>query len=261
MFNNLRKYGAPPFNVAVLHGGPGAPGGMAPVGRELSSLSGVLEPLQSALSVEGQVQELHDILDRNADLPVTLIGWSWGALLGFVFTARYPSFVGKLILVGSGPFEEAYAHRIMETRLSRLSEEEKLEVLALMKNLKAPAVGDQKAVLERFGVLMSKADTYDPLPHQLEDVEVQSDVYEHVWTEAAEMRSSGRLLSFGERIQCPVVAIHGDYDPHPFEGVRDPLTRTLKDFRFILLEDCGHEPWFERVARNEFFRILENELE
>ena len=31
---NLRKYEKSPFNVAVIHGGPGAPGEMAPVVRD-----------------------------------------------------------------------------------------------------------------------------------------------------------------------------------------------------------------------------------
>ncbi len=48
---NLRKYGEAPFKVAVIHGGPGAPGEMAPVARELSSVSGVLEPLQTATTI------------------------------------------------------------------------------------------------------------------------------------------------------------------------------------------------------------------
>ncbi len=59
---NLRKYGNKPFKLAVIHGGPGAPGEMAPVARELSSIMGVLEPLQTATSLEGQVQELHNVL-------------------------------------------------------------------------------------------------------------------------------------------------------------------------------------------------------
>ncbi|HOT01736.1 MAG TPA: alpha/beta hydrolase [Acidobacteriota bacterium] len=33
---NLRTYGRPPYRVAVIHGGPGAPGCMAPVARELA---------------------------------------------------------------------------------------------------------------------------------------------------------------------------------------------------------------------------------
>ncbi len=44
--NNLRKYGKTPFSVAVIHGGLGAGGEMAPVARELASDCGVLEPIQ-----------------------------------------------------------------------------------------------------------------------------------------------------------------------------------------------------------------------
>lgn len=87
---NLRTYGTPPFNLAVIHGGPGAPGEMAPVAKELSSLGGVLEPLQTKATLEDQLRELRAILEENGALPVTLIGFSWGAMLSFIFTARYP---------------------------------------------------------------------------------------------------------------------------------------------------------------------------
>ena len=43
---NLRSNGQPPFAVAVLHGGPGASGSMAPVARALVANWGVLEPRQ-----------------------------------------------------------------------------------------------------------------------------------------------------------------------------------------------------------------------
>ena len=119
---NPRKYGKSPFSIAVIHGGPGAPGEMAPVARELSCSWGVLEPLQTAASLEGQVQELRKILKEKGDLPVVWIGWSWGAMLGFILTARYPPLIKKLIMVGSGVFERKYALRITETRLSRLCE-------------------------------------------------------------------------------------------------------------------------------------------
>jgi hypothetical protein len=74
--NNLRKYGTSSFNLAVIHDGPGAPGEMAPVARELSTFGGVLEPLQTAITIEGQVRELSEVLEKHGDLPVTLIGFS-----------------------------------------------------------------------------------------------------------------------------------------------------------------------------------------
>jgi pimeloyl-ACP methyl ester carboxylesterase len=57
-----------------------------------------------------------------------------------------------------------------------------------------------------------------------------------------------------------VVAIHGDYDPHPTAGVRVPLLAVLINFTFILLEKCGHRPWIERASRDRFYGILEQEL-
>jgi pimeloyl-ACP methyl ester carboxylesterase len=258
---NLRKYGNAPFNVVVIHGGPGAPGEMAPVARELSSVRGVLEPLQIASTIEGQIGELKDVLAKNADLPVTLIGWSWGAWLSSIFAAQYPQFVKKLILIGSGPFEEKYALNIMQIRLSRFSIEEKAEALSVMESLINPAVGDKNTLLASFGKLISRADSYDPLPYKNEGLECQYDVYQNVGEQAQELRSSGKLLEYGKKIQCPLVAIHGDYDPHPYEGVKGPLSRILRDFRFILLENCGHQPWIEKSAKVRFYNILMSEVE
>jgi pimeloyl-ACP methyl ester carboxylesterase len=57
-----------------------------------------------------------------------------------------------------------------------------------------------------------------------------------------------------------VTAIHGDYDPHPADGVRIPLEARLPDFRLILLRHCGHTPWRERQAKTEFYRLLRLEI-
>ena len=258
---NVRIYGSRPFSVAVIHGGPGAPGEMVPVARELSVVRGVLEPLQTAASVAGQVEELHSILELYADPPFILVGWSWGAWLGFIFAAQYPSLVKKLILIGSGPFEEKYAVNLMQTRLERLSESDRAEAISLIAKLDDPAAMDKNACLTRFGRLIAAADSYDPLPYEDELAECQYEINQSVWSQAAELRKSGQLLELGKKIQCPVLALHGDYDPHPAEGVGEPLSQFLKDFRFILLERCGHQPWMEREARDRFYSILRQEMD
>ena len=256
---NLRIHGNSPYTIAVIHGGPGAPGEMEPVARELSRDYGTLEPLQTRASIEGQLQELKAVLTDHASLPVTLIGHSWGAWLSLCFAAKNPSFVKKLILIGCGPLEEQYASKIMETRLSRLTAEERSDVRALMDAMGDPSAGNHDRVLARFGELMSKTDSYNP--YDAENTQVQHDIFRSVWHEAEELRRSGELLKLAEQVQCPVVAIHGDYDPHPSEGVEIPLRLAVKDLRFILLGDCGHEPWMERAARDQFFAILKKELD
>jgi pimeloyl-ACP methyl ester carboxylesterase len=226
---------------------------------------GVLEPLQRALTLPGQIAELADVLRRAADLPVTLIGYSWGAWLGFMLSAKTPSLVKKLIMVSSGPFEARYAADILKTRLSRLRSRERTELKLAVRNLSAavPAAGD--AALAKVGALCAKADAFDPVPEpddhsDTNTITCQADVFRAVWQEASEWRESGRLVELGRSIQCPVVAIHGDYDPHPAEGVRKPLSGVLEDFRLIKLKKCGHTPWTEQQARDTFFRILKTEL-
>lgn len=266
--NNLRKYGAAPYHVAVIHGGPGAGGEMAPVARELATQIGVLEPLQTEKTLNGQVAELTTVLKEYANLPVSLIGFSWGAWLSFILTAMYPALIKKLILVGSGPYEHRYVKKIQQTRLSRLNEDERAEYNAIIANLNDPHTEGKAEQFARLGQLAAKTDRYDFIemaeskPENLKRKQMNtgSNPFYQVLKEAQEMRRNGNLLDLAEQIQSPVIALHGDYDPHPIAGVREPLSRKLSDFRVIEIEHCGHKPWIERQAKDNFYKILKDEL-
>lgn len=249
----VRKWGHGPYSLAVIHGGPGAPGEVAPVARELSAVKGVLEPLQTETTLDLQVQELRSVLVEHSQAPVTLIGFSWGAFLSWITSARYPSLVRKLILVSSPPFEERYASSITKTRLDRLSQKERSEAQTLIGQLEDPAAGDKNPLLARLGLLLSHADACDPVPAEDEAFHCQYDVFRGVWDEACELRRKKVLIQMAHAIRCPVIAIHGDWDPHPAEGVNEPLSRECPDFRFILLSKCGHRPWIERYASDAFY--------
>jgi pimeloyl-ACP methyl ester carboxylesterase len=260
---NHRTYGSAPYTIAVIHGGPGAAGEMAPVARELARNQSILEPLQTATSLAGQVEELRVTLESNTAPPVVLIGHSWGAWLSYIVAALHPALVRKLLLVASGPFDERYAAQLEATRLKRLNAKEQEEWQAISKALSDPVAQDKDALLARLGILASMTDTYDRIVTASEAsdaINPQGDVFQSVWATAAEWRRNGKLMELGRHIQCPVVAFHGDYDPHPAEGVQKPLSALLKDFRFVLLRNCGHTPWFERQARGGFYEAIQKEL-
>ncbi len=257
---NLRTYGNKPFKIAVIHGGPGASGEMAPVAKLLSSNYGVLEPLQTSKTINGQIEELKIILKKDANLPIILIGFSWGAWLSLLFAAQHSEFVKKLILIGCGSFEEKYALQTQETRLSRLTDEEKDKVEFLKQILNNSNSGKKNEAFCRLGKIFSKADSYDPVIDENETINCNFDICQSVWDEASELRKSGKLLKITKKIKCPVVAIHGDFDSHPAKETQKPLKENLKDFRFILLKNCGHKPWMERQAKNRFYEILSEVL-
>jgi pimeloyl-ACP methyl ester carboxylesterase len=261
----MRRYGEAPYIVAVVHGGPGASGEMAPVARRLAPRWGVVEPMQTARSLKGQIGELKAVLEEHADPPVATIGFSWGAWLSYLLAARYPALVRKLILVGSGPYTAAYAAQISEARLSRLDEGERGEMTSILERLADPATGDTRAAFARLGALAFKTDTYDPVeeadaPEEAALPRLDEADAARALAEAQALRASGALLEAGKQIRCPVVAIHGADDPHPADGVRGPLSGVVADFTFHLLARCGHKPWIERQAREEFYCILEDAL-
>lgn len=258
---NPRKYGNPPYTAAVIHGGPGAAGEMAPVAAGLALSCGILEPLQTKTSILGQVAELHEIISRNASVPVALIGYSWGAWLSIIYAAEQPAMVKKIVLVSSGPFEQEYAVSIQAERMRRLKQNEISEIEFLMDAFENPAARNRDKIFTRIGEIMSKTDVFRHTEEPGVKLELNGAIFKSVWKEAEDMRKNGRLMECVKKIKCPVTAIHGDYDPHPAEGVEKPLSKALKDFKFVLLKKCGHTPWIEKLAKEEFFKILRSEIQ
>jgi pimeloyl-ACP methyl ester carboxylesterase len=252
------KHGKEPYKVGLLHGGPGAFGGMKPVANRLLKHFGILEFIQTEKSIEGQIKELNKQINEYANLPITIVGWSWGAWLGFLFTSKYPDMVQKLILVSSGAFDVKYNTNFETNRFNKLKEKEKKEVEKL-KVLLNSGKGNNEA-FSRIGKLLSIADSYEYECNNDGLIISDLSIFNSVWPEAAELRKTGELLSYAKNIKCPVVAFHGDCDSHPILGVEKPLTENLRDFKMIRLEKCGHTPWKEKYAKDSFYKLLIKEI-
>mgnify|MGYP006279092451 CR=1 FL=1 len=258
---NLRKYGNQPHKIAVIHGGPGASGEMRSVAEYLSSKKGILEPLQTSHTIKGEINQLKTMLLASNKSPFILIGFSWGAWLSLLTAANYPTLVEKVIIIGCGPLEQKYVEQINKTRLSRLDPTEKAEFTSLLNDLKKRTKKDTNTLIKNLKNLTNKTDQYRPIDNFKEKINFDRNIFQNIWNEAMRLRKSGELLERIDKIDCPVIAIHGTYDPHPIEGVGEPLSRILTDFRLIKLARCGHKPWNEQEARERFYNILIEELQ
>jgi len=250
-------FGNPPYTAVCLNGGPGAAGEMVPVAEKLSQNTGIIVYEQTASSVAGQAGELHDIM-QYVKTPVTLVGHSWGAWLGCIFGAAYPECVRKIVLVGCPPFTTAAAQDIMEKRVSRMSEKDMRRIAGLNDALHEDGT-DKDEIFAELGGIYMQADTYVEKSGPAARAACCYRIYASVFAEAEALRRSGELIETCGRIRCPVVAIHGDYDPHPVDGVTI-LFGIVPEFKMTVLERCGHDPWRERYACREFYRILKDEI-
>ena len=261
MRETVRLYGPPPYRVVLAHGGPGGAGEMSPLARKLEPRVSLIEAMQTRLSIAALIQELREQIATHAQAPAIVVGHSWGAWLCLLLAAAHPELVARLVLISSGVLEDRYAAVMRATRLARLTEQERAEMAACEAALADPDVADKGALFGRYGRLFDKTENFDAEPEPKDRFDTDPAIYERVWAEATALRTSGELLRQAARVRCPVLAIHGDYDPSPPEGVREPLARVLTaPFEFIVLNRCGHTPWLERQARGELLAILGREL-
>lgn len=255
----VRKHGKEPYHIVVLHGGPGAAGSAFGLAGLIAQEYGVLEPMQSKYTIIELEEELMEQIEENCSGKVILAGHSWGAWLAGLFAERFPDKVEKVILIGCGPLDEAYVSQIGERRKGNMSSEEAEEFGQILRQLEE-GFGEKDEYLQRLGEICDRADAYQEEKYLRDKAEVNGDLYENVWKEAAGLRKSGKLLERFERISCPLVLIQGAVDPHPPEGVIQPLRDRNVDIKPYVLDQCGHTPWREKYAREEFARVLFSEL-
>ena len=186
-----------------------------------------------------------------------MIGHSWGAWLAVLFSTKYPDLISKLILVGTPPFCHEHATDIMDTRFSRMNEEQKSEFKDIINELKEKKENIHENSFKKLGVLYTQTDSYNLLEkYKSAEGNLDYNVYKSVWPEAEGFRYDGKLVEILKKVTCPVVAIHGSYDPHPIQKVRDVLLKYIDDLCFHELPKCGHYPWKEKFAYKDFYRLL-----
>jgi pimeloyl-ACP methyl ester carboxylesterase len=216
-----RQYGSEGPRVVLLHGGPAAPGHMAPVGRGLAGRFRVLEPFQRGsgaepLTVARHVADLDEIMEPGA----ALVGSSWGAMLALAYAAQHPERAGPLVLIGCGTFDTAARARMREILEQRLTPETQRRLEALDPD-------------ERLF-------TYDPVEEPDESEPVDARAHQETWEDMLRLQRDGVYPEAFRAIRSPALMLHGAYDPHPGRMIRDSLSLYLPQLEYHEWERCGH---------------------
>ncbi|RKE73782.1 pimeloyl-ACP methyl ester carboxylesterase [Pseudorhodoplanes sinuspersici] len=229
----VRSYGAGGPLTVVLHGGPAATGNATPIAQELADTFRVLEPFQRGsggdpLSVSTHIADLHDIIVARAggERPA-LVGESWGAMLALAYAAAHPETIGPIALIGCGTFDVVARAKLAATLEARLARGESLYDFAPLET-----------------ITQSIDDSLDKAAHL------------QTWEDMIRLQHEGVYPAAFAVITSPVLMLHGSYDPHPGKMIRDSLMPHLSELEYREFDKCGHSPWIERFARDNFFVTL-----
>jgi pimeloyl-ACP methyl ester carboxylesterase len=254
---HIREYGTAGPVVIVLHGGPGAAGYMAPIARELADSFRILEPFQRGsgaepLTVGRHIQDLHELAcERCAAGPPALVGHSWGAMLALAYAAAHPGSARSLVLIGCGTFDPESRAR-MRTILEERTDTELRQRLECL----TAETTDANERLRARGKLLMAPYSYDSMASPPEFEVCDARAHTETWADMMRLQVEGVYPAAFRKIQVPVQMLHGADDPHPGRMIRASLEPFVPQLEYQEWPCCGHYPWLEKAARDDFYATL-----
>ncbi len=259
----VREFGAGDDTVIVRHGGPAAVGHAAPLARGLADEFRVLEPWQRGsgpepLTVATHIADLHDVIAKHCSgRRPALVGESWGAMLALAYAAAHSEVAGCIALIGCGTFDTASRARFKTLLEDRMTDAARTRIAELERTIFDPA----ELLRLKYEQVIRPIYDVNPLPDPVDDPEAASAPWDpqahcQAWDDMMRLQETGVYPAAFSAVRLPVLMLHGDRDPHPGSMIRDNLKCFLPQIEYIELHDCGHSPWRERAARDEFFSQL-----
>ncbi|MBN1436680.1 MAG: alpha/beta hydrolase [Sedimentisphaerales bacterium] len=260
-----RTYGETGPYVILIHGGPAAPGGFEPVIEKLSPHFCILEPYQRSnccdqpLTVAQHIADLHEvILHYCPNDPPALVGHSWGAMLALAYASAHPDSVASLALIGCGTFDIESRKKLNRTREERLGK----TFDQAFQELSRQYPDDPDQAIAALGRVIKSIDAYQLIQHtdQFPAIKCDAQAHRQTWQDMLRLQQQSIYPQTFSNITCPAIMIHGDHDPHPGEMIYANLKKHIPQLELILLARCGHYPWLEQHAHQQFHTQLQNWL-
>ncbi len=254
------RYGKPgnPL-LMILHGGPGADHCyLLPQMLHLAERYELLfydqrgggksrGDARAPVTWQMQVEDVGGIAAEFGLAPLSIVGYSWGAMLALLYAAEATEHnslrpPGRLVLIDPAPVTRDY-RRTFEQEFAR--RQQAPAILEMRDELASSGLRETNPAAYRQRVFELGVAGYFADPRSARDLtpfRVVGRVQQSVWESLGDFDLLPRLGG----IHCPSLVVHGRDDPIPLES----STRTAEALgaRLVVLDDCGHVPYVEQEA-------------
>jgi proline iminopeptidase len=243
--------------VLVLHGGPGAHHDyLLPQFLRLADRRQLFfydqrgggrsrETGPGEVAWQHHVQDLRHVAHELHIEPLTIIGYSWGALLALLYAIeahRHPDFPApdRLILVDpaplSRPYRQAFDDEFARRQRSEAIREMREDLADSDLKERDPDAWRQR----QFELGVAPYFARPQAAQSLTPFRVTARVQQSVWSSLADFDVIADL----ESLHCPAFFIHGRHDPIPLESTEKAAGAMRA--RLLVLEASGHVPYVEQ---------------
>ena len=248
---------APKGTLVVLHGGPGAHHDyLLPQMLELARTRDCLfydqrgggrskTDERTPITWQTHVEDLTALLAELHHGPLTLVGYSWGAMLAALYTieaaaGRAGPMPARLVLLDPAPLSRAWRQQF-EAEFAR--RQAGPAIAAMREALVASGLreDDPDAFKQRTFELSVAGYFADPtLARDLTPFRVTGRVQQSVWESLGEFD----LIPALSTISLPSFVVHGRQDPIPLASAEAAATALHAEH--LWLDACGHVPYVEQ---------------
>jgi len=194
------------------------------------------------------VEDLGAVATEFGLEPLSLVGYSWGAMLALLYTSeqrRNPHLVppARLALINPAPLTREY-RRQFEAEFTR--RQQSPDILAMREELASSGLRERDPAAYRQRAFELSVAGYFSDPTKARDLtpfRVVGRVQQSVWESLGDFDLTGDL----EGIRIPSIVIHGRDDPIPLASSLE-AARALGT-NLVVLDDCGHVPYVEQPER------------
>jgi pimeloyl-ACP methyl ester carboxylesterase len=172
-------------------------------------------------------------------------------MLALAYAAAHPGSSGPLVLVGCGTFDAEARERLRAVREERTDGETRCRLRRLEEEQTDP---DER--LRALGDLILTLDSYELEAEDREILKCDACAHLETWEDMLRLQEQGVYPAAFAAVDVPVLMLHGAHDPHPGRLIHAGLKPIIPRIEYRELERCGHYPWLERRAREEFFQVL-----
>ena len=162
--------------------------------------------------------------------PLTLVGYSWGALLAMLYAVEHRDRVARLVLISPAP---GAARERAEARERLAAMSARPSVQALRARLD---ISDRR---NRFALAVAGYFADPERALGLTPFVVKQSAEDAVWRSLGDYNLRPSLRGLG----IPAFVAHGDEDPIPLATAR--ATAEALDAEFVAIARCGHVPYVE----------------
>jgi pimeloyl-ACP methyl ester carboxylesterase len=178
-------------------------------------------------------------------------------MLILAYAAAHAGTVRALVLIGCGTFSLKARTRMQEIIDARTDENMRWCLQSMEKEITDP--GER---LKRKYEVIKSVFSYDLISDEEDELEIPFDhkAHKETWDDMLREQENGTYPAAFATIKTPVLMIHGSYDPHPGKMILESLKPYIPHMEYCELDNCGHDPWYEKQARTTFFETVQTWL-